>query len=145
MKRTVYHPPASALPPGFKFPKAYLDYVSQDEVPDMEPWYLMCLLTDTIYTGYYDGWLDIVKKQYPDRQLVPFAKWDLDDDIACFELSEDPELPSIHFIHSFTKPGYEERGSCATFEEWLEVALGEAAAYHADFPAAEDDEYPLIP
>ena len=135
MKRTIHHPPASALPPGFKFPKAYLDYISQEDIPSLRPWYLMSLLPDT---AYYDTWVEILRKQYPDRQLVPFAKWDLDDDIACFEPSDNPDLPGIHYIHSFTSPGYEERGYCATFEEWLEVALEEAAGYQADFP----EEFP---
>ena len=100
----------------------------------------MCLLPDT---EYYDGWVKILQKQYPDRRLVPFAKWNLDDDIACFEPSDNPDLPGIHYIHSFTDPGYEERGYCATFEKWLEVALEEAAGYQADFPeefSKSDDE-----
>jgi len=137
MKRNIYHPPATALPPGFRFPKAYLDYVNQQEVPDLRPWYFMCLLPDT---GYYDGWLQILKEQYPERELVPFAKWNLNDDVACFEPSDNPDLPTIHYIHSFTKPGYEERGYCATFEEWLEVAMEEAEGYQADFPLEDDFE-----
>lgn len=139
MQRTIYHPPASMLPPGFKFPKAYLDYISQEEIPELYPWSLMSLLSNY---EYYDGWVRLLKEQFPNRQLVPFAKWNLDDDIACFEPSDNPDLPAIHYIHSFTKPGYEERGYCATFEECLEVALEEAAGYQADFPEdfpPEDD------
>ena len=70
---------------------------------------------------------------------MPFAKWDLDDDVACFEPSDNPDLPGIHYIHSFTKPGYEERGYCATFEEWLSVALEEARDYQAAYPDYADD------
>ena len=137
MKQNVYHPPASALPPGFRFPKAYLDYVNQEKIPELAPWFFLCFRPEL-----YDGWVRILRKQYPDRQLVPFAKWSLDDDIACFEPSDNPDLPGIHYIHSFTSPGYEERGYCATFEEWLEVALEEAAGYQADFPEefAEDED-----
>ncbi len=138
MKRNIYHPPASALPPGFKFPKAYLDYVNQKKIPRLTPWFFMCLASDT---GYYDTWLKILKKQYPTRQLVPFAKWEFDDDVACFEPSDNPDLPGIHYIHSFTKAGYEERGYCATFEEWLKIALEEAAAYRADFPDEDFSPY----
>ena len=35
MKRTPYHPPAEMLPPGFKFPKAYLDYIRQEDIPEL--------------------------------------------------------------------------------------------------------------
>jgi len=135
MKRNIYHPPASALPPGFRFPPAYLSYVEQAELPDLRPWYFMCFDQE-----YYDGWIEILKEQFPARQLVPFAKWDLDDDVACFEPSGNPDLPGIHIIHSFTDPGWEERGSYATFEEWLEVAMEEAKGYQADFPLEDDFE-----
>ena len=135
MSKRIYHPPASALPPGFIFPKAYLDYVSQEELPELHPWHFMCF-----YPDYYDGWMEILKEQYPDRQLVPFAKWDLSDDLACFEPSDNPELPGIHYIHSFTDPGWEERGYCATFEEWLAVALEEARDYQAGNPDWDEDD-----
>lgn len=128
---SVYHPPADLLPPGFRFPRAYLEFVRRKEMPDPYPWFFMCHASDS---RYFDDWIGILKEQYPDRQLVPFAKWNLDDDVACFEPSDNPDLPGIHYIHSFTDPGYEERGYCATFEEWLAVALEEARDYQADNP-----------
>lgn len=134
MKQNIYHPPASVLPPGFKFPKAYLEYVNQDEEPDLDPWFFLCFRPKS-----FNIWIDILKEQYPNRQLVPFAKWGLDDDIACFEPSDNPELPAIHYIHTFTDPGYEERGYCATFEEWLAVALEESRDYKAAHPDDEND------
>ena len=133
----VYHPSPEMLPVGFRFPQSYLEDVNQKEIAELYPWYFMCHVKDT---GYYDRWLGMLKEQYPDRQLVPFAKWGLDDDIACFEPSDDPALPGIHIIHSFTDPGWEERGFYATFEEWLEVAMEEAKGYQADFPLEDDFE-----
>ena len=133
----VYHPPVSALPPGFVYPKAYLDYVSRETVPNLDPWWFLCHSQDT---GSYGRWMDILKEQFPSRKLVPFAKWGLDDEIACFEHSDNPELPAIHYIKSFVEPGCEERGYCATFEEWLQVSLEEAEGYQADNPVDEDFE-----
>ena len=129
----VYHPPAASLPPGFKYPKTYMDYVNQENIPDLEPWWFMCHSEDT---GYYDRWLDILKKQYPTRQLVPFAKCDLNDDVACFEPSDNPDLPAIYYIEAFFDAGFEERGYCETFEEWLEITIEEAQEYQSH----EDEE-----
>ncbi len=136
--KEVYLPPAELLPEDFKFPQAFLDFVRQPKIPDLDPWFLMCYTSDP--KGYYDGWVDMLKSQYPDRQLVPFARWEPTDDVACFEPGEDPELPVIHYIHSFTDPGYEERGWVPTFEAWLENALEEAAEYQAEFDDEDEDE-----
>lgn len=134
--KSVYHPPAEMLPPGFKFPKAYLEYVNQNEIANLYPWFFMCHIQRL---GSYDKWVEILKEQYPDRQLVPFAKWEETDDVACFEPSGNPDLPGIHYIHTFTDPGYEERGYCATFEEWLAAALEEALEYQAENPDYAED------
>ncbi len=133
--KEVYLPPAELLPEGFKFPQAFLDFVHQPQIPDLDPWFFMCY-----YPDYYLSWIGILKTQYPDRQLIPFAKFGLNDDVACFEPGEDPEQPVIHYIHSFTDPGYEERGWVPTFEAWLENALEEAAEYQAEFDDEDEDE-----
>lgn len=78
---------------------------------------------------FYDIWIEILEEQYPARQLVPFAKCNYNDDVACFEVEEDSGIPIIYIIHSFTDPGYEEVYFMATFEKWLEYAKEEARDY----------------
>ena len=50
---------------------------------------------------YYGGRINILKEQHLDRQLVPFAKYEFDDTVACFEASPVLENPRIHNIKSF--------------------------------------------
>ena len=124
MSKTIYHPSAADLPQGFKYPEPYLDFINQDTMPNLNPWFFMCFYEEDIEDG-----LEILNEQYPERCLVPFAKCNYNDDVACFEPEEGQDLPAIFIIHSFTEPGYEEVDSMDTFEEWLEFTKEEARRY----------------
>jgi hypothetical protein len=63
-----------------------------------------------------------LKTRYPNRCLIPFAKRDDNDDIACFELGKGE---SVIIIHDFASPGFEDRYTFNDIFEWLKYAIDE--------------------
>jgi hypothetical protein len=63
-----------------------------------------------------------LQKRYPNRTLIPFAKRDDNDDIACFELNKADE---VQIIHDFASAGYEQRKVYISFWEWFKEAIEE--------------------
>ena len=115
-----------ALPNNFKFPQSYLDLV-ENGLPDIEPWWWLASHKDSaIY------WADTLRKQFPSRTLVPFAKHSSSDDIACFDGSDTSNNPKVLYIHSFCSPGWEHRGEASSFAEWLQKTEIEAAEFKAE-------------
>lgn len=57
-----------------------------------------------------------LQKRYPGRRLYPFARRDVNDDVACFE--DDNSL--VHIIHDFADIGWEQKEVFPTFDAWLE-------------------------
>ena len=129
----IYHPPAELLPPGFKFPKAYLDFIHQEEVVALYPWFPMCFAERR---EYYDHWVASLKREFPERQFVPFAKDEEGDVVACFELSDNPECPDIHHILAFTTPEWTvlDEGPGGDFDAWLEVIKKYSFKYQEEHP-----------
>lgn len=101
---------------GFKFPKSFLDFVDKDEIPYLEPWYFLCKFKKNA-----DFWLDEAKKQYPNRNLIPFSKDENTDDVSCFDGDDISGNPTVYFVHFFASEGWEDRGSVTNFEEWLKM------------------------
>jgi hypothetical protein len=122
--------PPEDLPPGFKFPAAFLDVVKAPELPELTPWWFLAKREKLAR-----GWLDILREQYPERSLVPFAKWDPSDDVACFDGADTSGNPVVFLIHTFTTPGWEQRGTLPDFGAWLAQAAEDAREY-----AAENEE-----
>ena len=131
--QNIYHPPAEALPPGFKFPEAYLDFIYQEEVVELYPWDFMCF---TERTEYYDIWVRGLKREFPERQFVPFAKNEENDVVACFELSDNPDFPDIHHIRAFDMPKWQvlDHGPGGDFAVWLEIFKEDAFEYQDEHP-----------
>ncbi|SNS29132.1 hypothetical protein [Pseudomonas segetis] len=119
------------LPEGFKFPISFLEFTCQKILPDLEPWWFLCK-----YKSNADFWLEELKRLYPARSLVPFAKLEDSDDFACFDGSEDTDNLAVFFIHAYASSGWEERGRVANFSDWLEVAKMDSARYKQE--RAED-------
>ena len=61
-------------------------------------------------------------KRYPNRRLVPFARRDDRDDIACFEVGKEPK---VQIIHDFASEGYEQRDEYECFWDWMKMAVDE--------------------
>ena len=109
------------LPEYFSFPPDFVNLISLKKPPNLFPWWLMCH-----YPGTSDAWLKLLRRSYPARQLIPFAKYDYTDDIACFDASLPSKNPSVYYIHMFATPGWENRGNVIDFNAWLQAALEDA-------------------
>ena len=121
------------LPDDFKYPGAYIDIMSLDIIPDLEPWSFICEFREPS-----SFWMAEVKKQYPTRKLVPFAKVNYSDDIACFDGEDSSGDPKVYYVHAFSTEGWEDRGYADNFDEWLKMARLESARYKAE--RAGDEE-----
>lgn len=105
---------ANSIYEEFEYPKSYLKAMELNLV-DFEFWYLMSKeQVDTRING--------LMKRYPDRKLIPFARRDDCDDIACFEVGKGLK---VLIIHDFASKGYEQRGEYENFWDWMKVALDE--------------------
>ncbi len=104
----------SILPVGFSYPESFLRILNLNLV-DLDLWYIM----DKEQMMYrYEG----LKGRYPNRVLIPFAKRDDNDDIACFEQNKGEE---VKIIHDFASSGYEQRKCYKTFWDWFRDAIEE--------------------
>jgi hypothetical protein len=102
------------LPPSFEYPRQFLRIVELG-LMDLEPWWI---LEDEPLRGH----LRSLRTHYPARNLIPFAKRQDNDDIACFVLDSG----KISIIHDFASPGWEQRGAGRVFEtfyDWLRKAI----------------------
>lgn len=131
---TLYYYEADILPAEFEWPEAFVSHLSQNPVPYHEPWYFLAEFPKNA-----DYWLAQVRAQFPERALVPFAKRETDDDVACFDVNASGEA-RVHIVHMFASPGWEHRGSYADFDAWLTAAKAESAEHLANDGADEDDD-----
>lgn len=115
------------LPDDFKYPDAYIDIMSLEVIPDLEPWSFICEFKESA-----SFWMSEMKKQYPTRKLVPFAKLNYSDDIACFDGEDISGDPIVYYVHAFASAGWEDRGYTDSFAEWLKMARLESASYKAE-------------
>ena len=102
------------LPAGFQYPDQFLKMVGGRELPDIEPWWFLCIHEETALF-----WLKSLKAQYPNRSLVPFAKLEDSDDLACFDGCDASGNPVVKYIHAFASAGWEDRGEAREFSSWL--------------------------
>ena len=98
----------------FKFPSSYLKAIELNLV-DYEYWYLM---DEKQIRTRYEG----LKKRFPNRRLIPFARRDNNDDIACFEIGEGEK---VFIVHDFASEGYERRQEFDDFWSWFISAIKE--------------------
>lgn len=105
------------LPVWFQYPVNLVSLLDKENI-DFGPWQLL-----------HGEWLEVrhtgLKQRYPDLELVPFARR-LDDDVACFNVSEESAFPKIKIIHDFSSAGWEGRGEFNNFGEWLNAVKEEA-------------------
>lgn len=109
--------PTGVLPKGFHYPASYKAFVKH-ELPDMEPWHFFHNKLEYRFNG--------LKKRYPTRILVPFARRGDNDDVACFDGSDLSEDPKVCITHDFASPGWEQRGELQNFLDWVKFAKEEA-------------------
>jgi len=96
---------------GFDYPAEFIRVVELG-LTDLEPWW--------IFAGDQLRQRAIgLRERYPARQLVPFARRQDNDDVACWDLDDG----NVTVIHDFAAPGWEQRGTFVDFNAWLRQAI----------------------
>lgn len=107
-------PERSMLPGGFCYPKPLLKLVRLNLV-NIEPWII--LNGDQVISR-----MEGLRRRYPNRELIPFARRIDNDDLACFEPIKGM---GVQIIHDFASSGYEQRKEYADFWDWFRDAVNE--------------------
>lgn len=108
----------SEMPAGFHYPPEFLAIVRQ-KLLDFDPW---IILTKERLRTRTQG----LRERYPARELVPIAKREYNDDLACFEKNK-----GVVIIHDFASPGFEGGQTHIPFWDWLRLALEDIIAYNS--------------
>ena len=73
---------------------------------------------------------DGLRKRYPNRRLVPFARRFTSDDVACWEGSDNE---SVVVVHDFASKGWEDRKErYSGFWEWYRAAMDEMIEFERE-------------
>lgn len=111
---------AAELPEGFQYPRN-LGRAIDVGLTDLDIWWI--IEGDTLRNLFAT-----LRRMYPARKLIPFARRQDNDDVACFDLDSG----SISIIHAYASPGWEQRGEgsvFATFDDWLRQAIEDFIAF----------------
>lgn len=100
------------LPFDMQYPPAFLRMVDRGIVY-IEPWYILdgAQLRDRL--------IGMIAR-YPERQLLPFARREDNDDVACWDAREGGK---VLIIHDFASSGHELRDVFDSFYSWLRKAV----------------------
>ena len=61
-----------------------------------------------------------INSRYPNRTVLPFARRDDCDDVACFLISsKEQRNEQVLIIHDFASPGWEVEASFGDLQSWL--------------------------
>ncbi|MBP3997137.1 MULTISPECIES: hypothetical protein [Pseudomonas] len=111
----------------YNFPSEFIEFATMEPKPDIEPWWLL------VYKeGKINNWHNTLKKLYPKRTLVPFAKFSANDDIACFEGEDLSGNPKVLIIHAYASEGWELHGEYPDFCTWLKTAIETHAEWNEE-------------
>jgi len=100
------------LPRGFRYPEEFLKIVGLNLV-DISPWIVM---EGNYLKDRYEG----LKKRYPSRLIIPFARRLDNDDLACWSLDAPS---SVFIVHDFALEGWEQKHVYKDFWEWFRKAI----------------------
>jgi hypothetical protein len=114
------------LPQGFIFPGAFVRILSDSKIPYYEPWWFLNKFPDEAA-----GWLDMLRRYFPSRVLVPFAKYGIYDRVVCFDGTDVSGDPRVFYVNAGATPGWEDWGGEVNFAAWLERAKRDAAEWIA--------------
>ena len=117
---------------GFKYPNSFLNIVNIKEVPYPDPYFFLGVLEE-----FTKKWNNNIKKQYPTRILVPFAKDERSDDVFCFDGTDTSGNPKVYMVHTYASPGWEDRGYWDNFDGWYDDIQLESIKYKEEM---EEDE-----
>ncbi len=107
----------NVLPENFSYPSA-LQKIIELNLVNFDIWYLF---------DKQNGLkrLEGLRKRYPDRVLVPFARRSDNDDIACL----GTESEKVFIIHDFASAGHEERETYQDIWTWLKHVIDSMIDY----------------
>ena len=103
----------SNLPYEYHYPEIYKKVIVLGLI-NLYPWSLMN--PDSVKKH-----LEGLQKRYPERKLIPFAKREDNDDLACFDADKGEEI--VQRIHDFAAPGWEQKQTFKDFSEWFKNAF----------------------
>lgn len=103
----------------FEYPEAY-EKLLELKLLDFDVWYL-------IPEEQAQRRLLALQERYPSRKLIPFARRDDNDDIACFEVGKENR---VQIIHDFASLGFEQRAELQDLWEWVENAVKEMVEHN---------------
>lgn len=106
------------LPSWFEYPKEFLTLVNQNLL-DFDPWII--LLGDRLKERYKG-----LKSRYPSRELIPFARREDNDDVACWEKDK-----GVVIIHDFASQGFEGGKETMTFWDWFRLIVNDMIDYNS--------------
>ncbi|MDU1315377.1 MAG: hypothetical protein E6940_15235 [Clostridium septicum] len=106
---------------GFQYPDSFIKAIELNLL-DFDLWYIM---DEERVLNRLKG----VTERYPNRKLIPFARRDDNDDIACFEVGKDEK---VQIIHDFASEGYEQRKEYNDFWYWLKDAIDEMIEFNRE-------------
>ncbi len=106
------------LPEWFDYPSDFLTVVDQGLV-NFDPW---IILTNERLRLRFEG----IKERYPNRNLIPFARREDNDDLACFEKDN-----RVVIIHDFASSGWEGGGNSIIFWDWLRMVIEDMIDYNS--------------
>ena len=118
--------PLNDLPHDFAYPGGFIRVVELG-LTNLEPWWI---LTGDALRERYNG----LAKRYPERTLVPFARRQDNDDVACWDLADgtptvDGAPTRVTVIHDFAGPGFEARENYDDFYAWFRQAVEDLIAF----------------
>lgn len=105
----------------FTYPKAFLKTIELNLI-DFDIWYIM---DEKQVALRIEG----MRKRYPKRMLIPFARRDDNDDIACFEIGKEDK---VYIIHDYANEGWEHRKEFDDFWAWFENAVKDMIVYERE-------------
>ncbi len=106
------------LPEWFDYPREFMRLVDQNLL-DFDPW---IILQGERLRSRFHG----MKERFPGRELVPFARREDNDDVACWERGDSK---GVVIIHDFSSSGYEKRESFDSFWDWFRKVVEEMIEY----------------
>ena len=106
------------LPSWFHYPQEFLKLIELGLV-NFEPW--VVLLDDQLRTRFKG-----LQERFPERQLIPFAKREDNDDVACWEKGRGG---IVVIVHDFASPGFENSIEYDGFWKWFREAIEDMIEY----------------
>ncbi len=99
-------------PAWFTYPRPFMRLVER-RITHLDPWWIFD-------RGFALEKLSGLKSRYSNRDLVPFARNQSNDDVECWE-RDNPSRVVI--FHDYAEPGWEQRSTFDTFWDWFRSAV----------------------